>query len=645
MMHLRKTPVLLLLLVGATPLSAQSNDSNKTYQPDTLRRELVLEKEYVPGAMEAKKEFFNPLAGGKGNPKLKPLHFAQNSYGVTLSTTPRVIEPLYNSFAQNPDPRNWHIRLYGGYPMRLGANLGMHFNAGENGSLEIGIDHDSRKSDIKGLGLPFYPNNETHDTEVSFRYGQKLSSRMLSLSATAYHNLESLYGLPINYTVEPELPGGKTPAYNLYRRIGGEIGFELSPAPLLKRSPWQYSLYTRVGYGKMEIPSDVLAIPRELYVSRKGTPVRLSDAVGDSRQVAHMSGYDIEAGGSLAYGLKVYNFNFGADVDFRLSGMNASDASTVKGDYWSDIYGRPMVLSGTPYLSYLNDDFSAKAGVRIQLLGGVKKKVLFTPAVDLRWKAHPFFSLLLSADGGGELTGFRHLYDINRYALSPIGAPAMDVARYRVSGGFEVGNLYGFSATLRGGYGEYIDLYDWSAVLSGYATTKVGLPAIIYTTLQNEDISIVFVEGTTGYVSPIGLSVSCGLRYDKYTSQKDPDKIISGRPSITLHAAADYRINDAWSVGAQLEGLGGIKQGCQIYEILNTDRKGHEPGNHNNGSRFDVVESVPFVLDLTARVSYDFSKYAGLSIIGTNLLNQHHSVWLGYGRPGAGIMAALTLHF
>lgn len=84
-----------------------------------------------------------------------------------------------------------------------------------------------------------------------------------------------------------------------------------------------------------------------------------------------MSGYDLKAGGALAYGLKVYNFISGADVSF---GRNTSA-------------GVPMVLSGTPFLSYLNK-LRRQAGVKVRSLTTCRKGCP-PPLVNFRWKARP----------------------------------------------------------------------------------------------------------------------------------------------------------------------------------------------------------------------------------------------------------------
>ena len=619
--------------------TALAQNGAKPLPKDTLQRELVLEREYIPSTAEVKKDFFNPLDVPKSARKLKPLRFARDTYGVDMSLRPRLFEPVYNSYAPNEDPRNWHLRLYGGYPTRLGANIGMHFNAGENGSLDFGIDHDSRKSTLSNLLLPFKQEVEMHDTEVSARFSQKLDTRTLGISGSVYHSMETLYGLPSDYAVSSE-PASLVPKYTLFSRVGGEVGFEVSPAPLHDLSPWQYSLFLTGGYATEDIPSTFFPmIPGSMLPTSPTTPVIPSAPVEGTEQIQRLGGYDLKAGGTLAYGLKVYSFNFGADVSFEMSGRNTSAALREAGAL--NPYGVPMVLSGTPFLSYLNDNLGLKAGIRVQFLNGVSEKLALAPLVNFRWKAHDLFSIVIDADGGGDLVGFRELYELNRYALDPRGDAPMDVARYRISAGFELGNLYGFSASLKGGYADYAHLFDWQALLAASATKGIGLPAVVFCPAQNENVSLLFFEASARYISPLGLTVSGGARYDKYTV-KDSEQIVSGRPSLTLNVSADYRINPEWSVALTMNAKSGIKQRF-IFSQLLTD-PASEPSNDFGTDRTGVA-SVPFMGDLTARVSYDFSKYAGLSLIGTNLLNGHSTEWLGYGRAGAGIMAALTLHF
>ena len=634
--------ILLLSLSFVAFGSAFGQSRDTTLAPDTLQRELVLEKDYVPSAAEAKKEFFNPLSQARTPKALKPLRFANNTYGVDMSVRPRLFEPVFNSYADPRDSRNWHIRLYGGFPTRLGINMGMHFNAGENGALDIALDHDSRKGNIANPRVNFTPLNITHDTELAVRFSHKLETRTLGITASVYNNMESLYALPSNYSAETD-DATKGPLYqtSLFRRTGGEIGFELSPAPLLSRSAWQYSLYARGGYASQQIPAQFHALSVELLPTSPTTPVVPVETFMGDMAKQNLGGYDIKAGGSLAYGIKVYNFNFGADVSFEMSGMNMPGTTGVASEV-NNLTDTPMVFSADPFLSYVNDQLSIKGGVKVQLLNGAGTAFLLAPNVHFRWHAHELFSLLLDADGGGDLVGFRELYEINRYALSPYRDPAMDVARYRISAGFELGNIYGFSASLKAGYADYQSLYDWQSGLAGPVTTGRLLPGLIYATSLRHNVKDIFVEADARYISPVGFAIQGGFRYDKYTTS-EAGQAVSGRPSLTLNLGAEYKFTPEWSLAASFTGLGGIIQRYNYSQLLSQKGSPTPVDGFGPDERGEI--EVPFVSDLSLRLSYDFSKYAGISLIGTNLLNQKASRWLGYDRPGAGIMAALTLHF
>ena len=639
LMHHR---ILLLCLALSSLSTAFGQGNNTSLRPDTLQRELVLEREFVPSAAEARKEFFNPLAGNKTTQALKPLRFANNTYGVDMSIRPRLFDPVFNSYAPEADPRNWHIRLYGGFPNRIGLNLGMHFNAGENGALDIAIDHDSQKGNIINPRVNFKPLNITHDTELGIRFSHKLETRTLGITASVYNNMESLYALPSDFSAKTD-DVAKGPLYHtfLFRRTGGELGFELSPAPLLNRSAWQYSIYARGGYASQQIPAQFHALFPVLLQSTPGSITNPQDTENGDPEKQLLGGYDLKAGGSLAYGLKVYNFNFGADVSFEMSGMSMPGTTGVANEV-NSITATPMVFSADPFLSYVNDQFMVKGGVKVQLLNGVGRAFLLAPNVHFRWQAHELFSLLIDADGGGDLTGFKELYEINRYALTPYRDPAMDVARYRISAGFELGNIYGFSASLKAGYADYHTLYDWQSVLAGPATAGRLLPGIVYATAQRQNVKALYVEAGARYISPIGLTVFGGFRYDKYTAP-EAETTVSGRPSFTMDLGAEYRFTPEWSLAASFKGLGWIIQRYNYSQVAVPEGIPSPEDGFGVDERGGVER--PFITDLSLRLSYDFSKYAGLSLIGTNLLNQKESRWLGYDRPGAGIMAALTLHF
>ena len=629
--------ILTLLTLPILGLGSATAQNGQPVTPaDTLRREMVLEREFVPSASQAKKEFFNPLAQTTAMKALKPLSFARNTYGVNMSVRPKLFEPIYNSYARQPEKNIFHARLYGGYPLRFGANLGLHFDAGENGSLDFGIDHDSQKSAISGLSVPFSPNNEYHDTDFLVRYSRKLSNRTLGISASVYHSLQTFYALPKGVEDIPSLLEGNDPRYRLFQRLGGEIGFKLSPAPLLTTSPWQYALSVQAGYGTQEVPGMIGYV--DPAVAGAGTAV---DPLG-------VKGYDLKAAGSLAYGIKIYDFNFGADVTFETSGTFADGLPSDQG--YQAQYGAPLVLSLDPFLSYTGETFRVKGGVKVQLLGGASRKFMVAPLLNLKWLAGEQVTLFIDADGGGDVTGFRELFAQNRYSAPLLGANPMNVAKYRISGGVEVGNIYGFSAGLKGGYALYADFYDWDSVLSAGVTEMSNLPASLFIAHQNRGVKDIFVEGYGRYVSPVGLSLNAGIAYHKYRATEPADgseirTYISGRPSLELNLGASYRYGAHWSFAADFSGLGGITQA--VNHTVSPTSDVTPPFDLTVWHAMDYVgyESLPFVADLTARVSYDFGKYAGLSLIGTNLLNQKSSRWFGYDRPGAGIMAALTLHF
>lgn len=594
---MNKSTILCFALLTGGFAFAQNN--TPVEQIDTLRREMVLEREYVPTTEQATKKFFNPLDSQRST-QLKPLSFANTTYGVSMNIHPRLFEPVYESKAIVPKQNTWHARLFGGYPTRFGINTGLLFKAGENGTVDLAIDHQSQKDLTTHERLTFKPVNTTHDTDFTLRYGHKLPDRLFNVSVGVYNNMQTYFGHYIPATASGEKSPLQAIDYPLYQMIGGDISFDISPAPLVLRSPWQYSVFGNVGYGRQDLPLSASEVEK-----------------------ATASGLDLLVGGNLAYGISTYDFNFGADVLFKSSTVSSKRAAPEAGTM-------PMVLSVTPYASYINESFTLKAGANLQLLNGAGPRFHVSPDITARWKATDDFSIFAEVDGGGNVTGFRDLYKLNRYSLPTSISNAMTVANYDAAVGLQVGSISGFSADIRGGYAGYNSFFDWSHNALSQDAQRMGeLPFTTFAPRRLENVHHAYFTASARYLYPEGLEIAGGIRYNRYIlpRSQDSDREIhpDGLPSLILNLSADYQVLPNLTAHLNLQGMGGISYTVGTLEAPDT-------------------EKLPFLTDLSARVSYKVHKNVGLSIMGTNLLNQRQSRWIHYTRPGIGVLGAVTIN-
>ena len=558
---------------------------------DTLRRSMTLQRAYIPETGQAKKEFFNPLAGQTPR-QLHPLDFARNSYSLSMKARPRLFTPSENLLLPEYGSHHFYARLFGGYPVKAGGNIGAHFRAGEYGTITLALDHTSRHVTGEKGRLDEAPINETHDTEGLVRYSQKLpdSDRMLEIEGFGFGHAHSLYGHPLSSVKSGELPYHfitATPEKpELMSYYGTGLSVSLSPAPLSALSTWEYSLSATVDYGNRN--ADVNA-------AREGEPIGVYiDGRGDA----------LHAGvqGSLTYGAKINDFRFGVDAGYEINRFSLD--KEVAGGKASQI------ITLIPHFDYIIPSLQVRAGVKVQLPTMGAKQLLITPDALLRWRMHDKASLLLSANGGMSMLSMRDLYRINRYADPMSIAQGIESSTYDVALGLDLGSWYGFALDLKGGFADY-------RVRHGY-----------------------FSLGAR-YVGAEGLSGSLGVKYNHYArpalSEEESARVdhevvesVLGRPALKLTADLAYSPIKDLTLSANFLGLGGIK----MQQLLPRElvREGEE-----------VVYTLPFTTKLDAQVSYKVLKNLGVSLTVENLLNQRIQRWSHYYSPGIGVYGSITL--
>ena len=594
---------------------------------DTLRRSMTLQRAYIPETGQAKKEFFNPLAGQTPR-QLHPLDFARNNYSLSMKARPRLFTPSENLLLPDYGSHHFYARLFGGYPVKAGGNIGAHFRAGEYGTITLALDHTSRHVTGEKGRLDEAPINETHDTEGLVRYSQKLpdSNRMLEIEGFGFGHAHSLYGHPLSSVKSGELPylvSTATPEKpELMSYYGTGLSVSLSPAPLSALSTWEYSLSATVDYGNRN--ADVNA-------AREGEPIGVYiDGRGDA----------LHAGvqGSLTYGAKINDFRFGVDAGYEINRFSLD--KEVAGGKASQI------ITFIPHFDYIIPSLQVRAGVKVQLPTMGAKQLLITPDALLRWRMHDKASMLLSATGGMSMLSMRDLYRINRYADPMSIAQGIESSTYDVALGLELGSWYGFALDLKGGFADYRDFYDFASK-SGSTPTPEGYQGEPYAEVAVFDLRNLgsvrhgYFSLGARYMGAEGLSGSLGVKYNHYArpalAEEESVRVdhelmesVLGRPALELTADLAYSPIKDLTLSANFLGLGGIKMQQLLPRELVRERE-------------EVVYTLPFTTKLDAQVSYKVLKNLGVSLTVENLLNQRMQRWCHYYSPGIGVYGSITL--
>lgn len=620
----------LLIATAATALLSSGLLMAQT-PVDTLQRSMTLQRAYIPETGQATKEFFNPLASQTPR-KLQPLDFARNTYNLSMKARPRLFDPSENSLAPEYGNHNFYARLFGGYPVKAGGNVGTHFRAGEYGTITLGVDHTSQLYKGRKGVLDQATVNTTHDTEGQLSYSQKLtaSDRLLTVEGFGYHHAQTLYGSPLSTVTLEEIPSSLSSAVladpSLQKYYGGGIALALSPAPLSALSTWEYSLTALVDYG---VKDDWFA--------------QTADHTSLDALKGRASGLHAKVAGGLTYGDKIYDFRFGVDGSYEL--MRVAMGGELAG------LKPAQILGVTPHFDYVLRTLQIRAGVKVQLPTIGSKRVVIAPDAYLRWRIHDMATVVLSAQGGTRMLTMRDLYRTNRYAQAMSLGSGVESALYDISGGVEIGPWSGLAIDLKGGYADYRDFYDFGSSLYGAPIPQdyQGEPLADIALFHLRNLGRVghgYVSLGARYAGAEGLRAALGVKYNHYarpevksadtgeasgvTTQSLVEKSVLGRPALEMTANLAYSPIKNLTLSADFVGLGGIKMQQLLPSAL--AREGEKE-----------VYTLPFLPKLDAQISYRLMDQLGLSLTVENILNQPLQRWSYYDSPGIGVWGSITL--
>ena len=588
-------------LLFSSSLSAQIVEKK-----DTLNRELVLEREFIPTGEKVTKQYFNPL-DLKENIQLTPLSFVKNDYTLGLNVRPRLFDPLYVDHAPDFSSRTWYLKAFGGYPGYLGVSTGWHINATETGALDLLLDHLTETVRLRDKAIGIDKHLKRHNTEVTGRYTQTLEDGLLIITGQGYYDLNSVYGHPSDMNpLEDQI----APQYPLMAIRGGGVEISKTPARLMWASPWTYDAMVSLRYGsKDDLPYETKP-GEELYPT--GTSLDLSKPI-TTTQLA------LRATANLAYHFSDF-WGFGAG--FRGQYNIVSSKATVGTDKG------PFVLAAAPHITVNYDSFKGYLGAQIQFLNQGDRKMVAVPDVDLRWIVAPTVSFSLKVDGGASLYDMREVYKLNPYFQGSSLYSAMDLAQVRAMIGADLGDFRGFSIGVKGGWTRYDLFNDWQTLYFLSSMEGHEVPTTYFALRRRKDVGHTFLRLHSSFVSPYGFHLGAQLQLNQYSLlKKDSDKDVNepeimGLPKMELKAFADYRVTPQLSVRADLLGIG---------SSTFTNMKGEKV-------------TPKWVTELNVGAHYRINDTFGASLTALNLLSSSNTRWLNYQRPGIGVMGAVTVN-
>ena len=627
-MNTRYTLLLLISILFALPMALVAEEA-PTLKADTLQRELVLQRDYVPTGQKAEKKLFNPL--DQVSSGLTPIQFVRNSYALNINHHPLLAQPLLNPLAPEVVQQIFHGRIAGGWPLYLAANLGVKTTIGKRGSLGITLDHLSQKNEFRTEVAPFPLRRQTQDSELGITYTTPLWDRLFSFNVGGFYHSHTYHGIrQKGELLAPSAPlplqkGYLPPQYNSYDMKGAVLGLSLAPAPISLDSRWLYSLDAELEYAYKEDYSPELQDKSALIY--RATEAKYDNAIGELY---------LQANGHLGYAFAGSDWAFGVTGQLRHLALS-------KVGMRANMLAPNLLLSAAPQVSYTTPTLLFKGGAKVELLNRGPNRLIVVPDITLRWQVAPLLSLYAIADGGAEYMGLRELYQQNRYATALSAYSGYDITTYRVLVGGQVGNYNGFSMDLFAGYAQHSSFGEWQMKpLDLPLEPTLSVRPLQVLTFQRVDAGATgeaFVQIETGYLSTFGLELSGQFRYTHYQRYgEDGAKLnlpIQGLPSFTARLHAAYAFTPKLTAAMDYD----LMYGTQFYEEMPfTDVDGTTKSQ-------SILRQLPWIGNLNLCLSYDLHKNIGLSLIGQNLLNRSNMRWAYYHEPSITILGALTLKF
>lgn len=583
-------PILIIISLALNSLSAQNKNPI-----DTLKRELLLEKEYIPTGQKVKKEFFNPLPS-KISSDLTPISFIKDSYSVTTKYNAKDLGTQENRIEPEIFPQKGYVQLNIGMPLEYRLKAGIATSVGEESLLSAYLSHNGLKYQ-HDIAIPILPsiNRNESNSECLVSLQTPLYGTLFNFSIQGLLNNNPLYGivsLPVVYTDKEIL---QSPSIPILKNRGLVVNANFIPTTLFTGSDWLAKGNATLSImDKNEVPSD------------------LQEVFNNNNSLDKASELNAFLDASLMY--KFTEFVSGdISADIQINHIGSSKLGTLNRNR--------VLFSVTPSILYKSENITANAGLKVFSSTGIVKGIRLAPELYFNYLISPMFSLNLYANGGSYIPTFYNVYKNNPFLnITSNFSEAINTTDYTIGLGGTIGNINGFSIDIDAGFSKLAAFTGYQTSYFVFSDNGADYKTSFTEGIVYEDVNRTFVHTSFKYKSPFNFTLKGYANVDSYSIENNK---LLGIPYFNMGLIGSYMITPKFNTSLIYRSFSGINYNTPDGN-LNTLPQSH-------------------ILDLSA--SYNINRNISLSLQANNVLNLRNERWYGYNSKPITLLGGININF
>lgn len=573
----------------------------QTVKQDSLKREVVLEKEYIPVGSVVKKEFFNPLPQ-KPTKAALPVSFIKDAFSAATKYQRQELAPLRNLHQPDQFPQKGYLRLAGGYPLEYSASVGVAQRTGENKISSLHLRHEG-----VGYGAhhPEFDNRtdrRDHSTDLLARMRMPALGTFADISARFLYQKRSLYGLTgLKKEDGTAIDPTKTltpPSHNVW---GGALTLELQPKQMLYEDGWAISGNAIASFLDK---ADIHRLP--------GGDKNIRAAELNISAQAMLSYHFRELWSAGVKGFVQHYHTGGPTIQsFRLN---------------------RLLFSASPFIGINSEQYGVNVGVRVYNRESGISNLAIAPDIDLRYSFgdQRKLALRLKADGGALLPTLYEQLEQNPYLNITSGMTnALNSTAYRVLLGATYGSLNGFHIDVEGGFADHYAMTEYGTFSYGYKDDGYIVNMQMVEANRRNRIKNIFLNGSVSYYSPYGFMLKAFGSFNRYMLPDEKEHSILGLPAFTHGAIFSYNVKDKWLFRA----LYSSDMGVTFFS----------PKQSSAATQEEV--SLPMSFNIDLGITHTFNHKYSLGLEVNNLLNTSTARWIGAPQKSLTALMSFNMNF
>lgn len=386
-----------------------------------VSKEITVEREVVPTVRSASPLTFTPSVTLPATPR-PTLSYSERTSMARIPSLFQTLEPAAVGDSIAASPYRGYAAI-GYFPaFNLGASAGYRLLDRSRTTLDAWMQYDGNRYNAK-LSPDRKDHLQSHDAVVG-------------INLNAAGNNSSLFNLSLDY------------AFSSFNN-------PLRPSPFSCRKDQKLNrLNAQALYSASSSSVDYsIGLGYHLFAFSTGYKSEQKDL---STNIDPVSENRVTLQGSVFAGIDEHS-SFGIDLDASMINHSKSGIPVYADWKWYEqIMERPGKTTGlvsvTPAYKYSVDNFSLKAGIRIDFtFNNPGKKFHIAPDVKVAWMPSQSFTLYGQARGGEVMNTMGELYAIERY-ISQMLWYSMSHIPVEAEAGFRVGPFKGFALNLSATY-------------------------------------------------------------------------------------------------------------------------------------------------------------------------------------------------